>query len=467
MSRIAVACLWLCFALAWGSASAKVFNPTVYKLDNGLQIVVVENHLAPVVTHMIWYKTGAADEEQGHSGLAHFLEHLMFKGTPTTPAGEFSKIIARNGGEDNAFTNYDYTAYYQTIRADRLELVMKLEADRMKNLALTDDQVYPERDVILEERRQRTGNSPEARLSEALRYVLFANSPYGRPVIGWEQEMQQLTTADAVAWYRKWYAPGNAVLTVVGDVVPSEVKALAEKYYGPIPAQAVPERHRAQVAPLPGADRRVTLRDPDIHQPAFIRYYVAPNYSPKTKKEALALEVFDEIFGSGTPSRLYQALAVRQKVATSAGSSYNDTAIDLSAIGLYASPAPGKDIADVEKAIDGEIQRVLKDGVTEQEVADAKTRLQAAAILARDSFMGPAFSFGTSLTTGQDIADVEDWPDNIASVTVAEVNAAIRGVFGPRNISATGWLLPAQGTKAPLDATQAANTTAPSMGPIR
>ncbi len=457
----------LCLLPLGSPVEAKVFSPTVYSLPNGLQVVVIEDHLAPVVTQMVWYKTGSADEEPGKSGIAHFLEHLMFKGTPTVPAGEFSKIVARNGGEDNAFTYYDYTAYFQTIRTDRLELIMKLEADRMQNLSLTDDQVYPERDVIVEERRQRTDNSPEARLSEALRYVLLTNSPYSRPVIGWRQEMDQLTTADAIAWYKKWYVPNNAILIVVGDVKPEEVKALAEKYYGPIPSHPVPPRIRPQIAPLKGADRRVTLRDDDIHQPAFIRFYVAPNYSQKTSKQALALEVFDEIFGSGVTSRLYQTLAVKEKVATSAGSSYDDTALDPGAYDIYASPAPGKDIADVEKGVEGVIAKLLKDGVTEAEVNDAKTRLEAQAIVARDSLEGPAHSIGEALTTGQTVDDVENWPENIAAVTSADVNAAMRSVFGPEGVFATGWLLPAQGTKAPLDAAAAANTNPVPTGAFR
>jgi len=465
-SALRVCFVLLTFAAA-GEAEAKVFSPTTYTLANGLQVVVIENHLAPVVTQMVWYKTGAADEDAGHSGIAHFLEHLMFKGTPTVGPGEFSKIIGRNGGEDNAFTYYDYTAYFQTIKSDRLELIMKLEADRMQNLALTDDQVYPERDVIVEERRQRIDGSPEARLVEALRYALLVNSPYGRPAIGWEQEMEKLTTADAIAWYKKWYVPNNAILIVVGDVKPEDVKALAEKYYGPIPARPVPERARPQIAPLPGAERRITLRDPDIHQPSFSRYYIAPNFSAKTRKEALALEVFDEIFGAGDTGRLYLALTVKTKVATAAGSSYDDTAVDPVAYSIFASPAPGKDIAAVEKGVDAVIESLVKDGVTEAEVTDAKTRLEADAILARDSLDGPAHAIGEALTTGQTIDDVENWPDEIAAVTRDDVNAAMRKVFGKDAVSATGWLLPMQGTKAPMDAVEAANKAPVASGAFR
>jgi zinc protease len=465
----AVSFVWACalvLVLTGSEASAKVFSPTTYKLANGLDIVVIEDHLAPVVTQMVWYRCGAADEDAGHSGIAHFLEHLMFKGTPTVPAGEFSKIVARNGGEDNAFTFYDYTAYFQTIRADRLELIMKLEADRMQNLSLTDDQVYPERDVIVEERRQRIDSSPEARLGETMRYTLLANSPYGRPAIGWEQEMKALTTADAIAWYKKWYTPNNATLIVVGDVKPEDVKALAEKYYGPIPSHPVPERIRPQIAPLAGTDRRITLRDGNIHQPEFSRMYVAPNYSAKTQKEALALEVFDVIFGTGTTSRLYQTLAVKLKVATGASSNYDDTAVDPVAYDVSATPAPGRDIAEVEKGVDQVIQTLLKGGVTDAEVADAKARLEAQAILARDSLSGPAHSIGEAVSTGQTVDDVENWPDDIAAVTTADVNTAMRKVFDPGAAAVTGWLLPLEGTKAPMDAAAAANTTQP-VGPIR
>jgi zinc protease len=326
--------------------------------------------------------------------------------------------------------------------------------------------------VIVEERRQRIESSPEARLVEAMRYALMPNSPYGRPAIGWKQEMEALTTADAVAWYKKWYTPSNATLIVVGDVKPDQVKALAEKYYGPIPSHPVPPRIRPQVAPLGGAETRQVLKDQNIHQPAFLRMYVAPNYSEKTKKTALALEVFDEIFGTGTTSRLYKALAVKLKVATGVSSNYDDTAVDPIAYSISATPAPGKDIAEVEKAVDGVIQDLLKNGVTDAEVADAKTRLQAQAILARDSLSGPAHSIGEAVSTGQSIDDVENWPDDIAAVTTEQVNTAMRGVFGPgptgEVTGVTGWLLPADGsTKAPTDAVAAANTVPVASGPIR
>src|SRR5215813_12750674 len=248
-----VAVLAAVATLASLSAQAAVFSPSTITLANGLQVVVIENHRAPVVTHMVWYRVGAADEVPGKTGIAHFLEHLMFKGTKTVPPEGFSEIVARLGGNENAFTTADYTAYFQSVAVEHLEEMMKLEADRMVNLVLTDDVVLPERDVILEERRQRIDNDPGAQLMEMARAVLFLNHPYRMPTIGWENEMRGLTTADALAWHTKWYEPGNAIVVISGDVTMDQVRPLAEKYYGALPATVVPARARpdepAQFAP--------------------------------------------------------------------------------------------------------------------------------------------------------------------------------------------------------------------------
>ncbi|MEX0759764.1 MAG: pitrilysin family protein, partial [Tistlia sp.] len=248
-------------ALALGAlrpAGAQVFEPTIFELDNGLQVVVVANSRAPVVTQMIWYKVGSADEPRGKSGIAHFLEHLMFKGTDSRAPGEFSDIVARHGGRENAFTSYDYTGYYQTVARDRLALMMELEADRMANLALTDAVVLPEREVILEERRQRIDNTPASQLQEMARGSLWLHHPYGTPIIGWESEMSALDTQDALDFYESWYAPNNAVLIVAGDVDPEAVRALAEEHYGPIPRKEVPPRRRVE-EPHHWAGARVEL----------------------------------------------------------------------------------------------------------------------------------------------------------------------------------------------------------------
>src|SRR5882672_10047319 len=304
------------------AARAAVFNPSTITLANGLQVVVIENHRAPVVTHMVWYRVGAADEARGKTGIAHFLEHLMFKGTKTVPPRAFSEIVARLGGSENAFTTEDYTAYFQSVSVDHLEEMMKLEADRMVNLVLTDDVVLPERDVILEERRQRIDNDAGSQLMEMARAALFLNLPLHTPTIGWETEMRGLTTADAIAWHQKWYEPGNAIVVISGDVTMDQVRPLAEKYYGAVPATAVPARARPD-EPAQFAPRRVTKEDPRVQLASWSRLYQAPSYHRGAKEHAYALEVLAELLGGGTSSRLYRSLVVEQKLATSAGSNYD------------------------------------------------------------------------------------------------------------------------------------------------
>jgi zinc protease len=421
-------------------AAAQVFNPETFTLANGLQVVVISNHRSPIVTHMVWYKTGAADEVWGKSGIAHFLEHLMFRGTREIPPGEFSKIVARNGGRDNAFTSYDYTGYFQNVSRDRLELVMKMEADRMAGLALTDAVVDPERDVILEERRQVVENRPSSLLREQMNAALFLNHPYGRPVIGWEHEMRGLTRADAVAWYETHYTPNNAILIVAGDVTAADLKPLAEQFYGAIPARAVPPRLRPQEPP-PRAARRVELKDPRVAQAAVSRSYLAPSYAAGEKEHAYALQVLAELLGGAATSRLNRSLVLEQQLATSAGAWYDPTALDLGTFGLSASARSGVEIRDVEAALDAQVQKLLTDGASEDEVERAKQRMRAAAVYARDSLSTGARVIGAALTTGQTIADVEAWPQRIGAVTAAQVNAAARAILLPDR-AVTGLLLP-------------------------
>jgi len=425
------------------AARAGVFNPSTITLANGLQVVVIENHRAPVVTHMVWYRVGAADEVPGKTGIAHFLEHLMFKGTKTVPPGAFSEMVARLGGSENAFTTEDYTAYFQSVAVEHLETMMKLEADRMVNLVLTDDVVMPERQVILEERRQRIDNDPGSQLMEMARSALFLNSPYRMPTIGWENEMRGLTTADAIAWHQKWYEPGNAIVVISGDVTMDQVRPLAEKYYGALPATAVPARSRPD-EPAQFAPRRVTKEDSRVQLASWTRLYEAPSYHRGAKEHAYALEVLSELLGGGTSSRLYRGLVVEQKLATSAGASYDGDNLDLSTFGLYASAQSGGGVSAIETAMDAEIARLLKDGVTEDEVTRAKTSLQAEAVKARDSLSGPARLVGAALATGSTIEDIEAWPDRIGAVTVADVNAAAKAVFDI-NYSVTSTLLPKAG----------------------
>lgn len=441
LRRLGVLCSLAALVLTLGRpASARVFDPQSFTLENGLQVVVVTNRRAPIVNHMVWYKVGAADEEPGKSGLAHFVEHLLFKGTKNMKPGEFSELIARNGGRENAFTSYDYTGYFQTIASDRLELMMKHEADRMANLVLTDELVLPERDVILEERRSRVDSEPSGQLFEMARAALFMNHPYGISIIGWEHEMQQLTTEDALAFYERWYAPNNAVVVISGDVSLEEVRPLAEKYYGALEARPVPERVRPQ-EPKQMAPRRVTLTSPRVRQPSLSITYLAPSYNRGETQHAYALQVLSEIMGGGSVSRLYSSLVVKQGVAAGAGGGYGGDDLDLGTLRFYVSPRPGIELEAAEAALRAEIETLVEAGVTAEEVSEAIERLQSAAVFARDSVSTPARVLGSALVTGQTLEDVEAWPERIGAVTVDQVNAAARAVIDDRR-SVTAVLKP-------------------------
>ena len=439
-ARGLAALLVLALSLAVAPARAELFNPESFTLDNGLQVVVVSNHRAPIVTHMVWYKVGAADEPPGKSGIAHFLEHLMFKGTESLAPGEFSEIIAANGGRENAFTSWDYTGYHQTVAKERLETMMRHEADRMANLRLSDDVVDPERLVILEERSSRVENRPRAQLGEMASAALFMNHPYGIPVIGWKHEMEGLTTEDAIAFYRRWYAPNNAVLILEGDITAEEVRPLVERYYGPIPAGPAIERNRLAEPPH-NAPRRVTLTNPRVRQPSLWIEYLAPSYSSGETQHAYPLQVLNEILGGGAISRLYSGLVVEQGVAAGAGSGYGASSLDLGSFRVYVSPRPGTELEVAEAALRAALERLLDEGVGETEVAEAKERLVSAAVYARDSFGNAANIFGRALTTGQSVEDVEAWPERIAAVTAEQVNAAARAVLVEER-SVTAVLLP-------------------------
>ena len=427
---------------AWmpSSAFARVFDPETFTLDNGMQVVVISNHRAPIVTHMVWYKVGAADESAGESGNAHFLEHLLFKGTKTLAPGEFSRIISQNGGRENAFTSQDYTAYFQTVASDRLAIMMKHEADRMTNLVLTDEVVLPERDVVIEERRSRTDNNPSAKLFEAMQAALYLNHPYRLPVIGWQHEIDALNTETALAFYRKWYAPNNAILIVAGDVTAEEVRPLAEKYYGVIPSRAVPERKRILEPPQTSA-RRVIHKSARVRQPLLAINYLAPSYRRGASEHAYALQVLDEVLSGGSTSRLYKSLVVEKKLAVSVGSNYSATSLDLSDFSFYASPQPGVDIETVEAALRAEIQLVLENGITAKELASAKRRKRADSVYVRDNLGSAPRIIGMSLATGRTIEEIESWPDLIDEVTVEQVLAAARAVLKDES-SVTGLLLP-------------------------
>jgi zinc protease len=331
---------------------------------------------------MIWYKVGSADETAGKSGLAHFLEHLMFKGTAKNPAGLFSQTLATIGGQENAFTTSDYTAYFQRIAKQYLATVMEFEADRMTGLVLTDANVLPERDVVLEEFNMRVANSPEARIGEQVEAALYLNHPYGRPVIGWRTEIEKLNREDALAFYRRFYTPNNAVLVVAGDVTGEEVKTLAEQTYGKVAKVAeVGPRIRPQ-EPEPVAVRQLTMADPRVAQPSLQRNYLVPSGNTAKPGESEALDVLAHVLGGGETSRLYRALVIEQHLATSAGSYYQGTALDESRFGVFANPLPNVTFAKTEEAIDDVLAKVIADGITPDELERAKTQLIAEAVYA-------------------------------------------------------------------------------------
>lgn len=434
---------WLTGTVAW---SASGFEPETFTLANGLMVVVIPDHRAPVVTQMIWYKAGQADEPPGKSGIAHFLEHLMFRGTATVPDGQFSHIVAKNGGQENAFTTRDYTAYFQNVSIDRLPLVMELEADRMRNLALTDKVVTTERKVIIEERRMRIDNEPSSLLSEQMLASLHKPHPYGIPTIGFLAEMQQLTRSDAEAFYKRFYAPNNAILVLAGDVTAKSARPLVDKFYGALPkAELNIQRDRPAHAASSEA-RRVTLKDERAAQPLVSRYYLVPSYALAKPGEAEALEVAADILGGGETSRLYRALVVERQLATGAGAWYSGGALNETEFGVYAQPRDGVTPEALEAAMDEVIAAFIKDGPSTEELTRSKSEMLAAAIYVRDTQEGMAQMFGEGLSTGQTIRDIVEWPDRIGDVRAKRV-AQAAGTYLLLQRSVTGMLLPLPSAK--------------------
>jgi zinc protease len=429
----------VCLAGMAADSRAQVFNPTQFMLGNGMQVILIEDHRAPIVHHMVWYRVGAADEQPGVSGVAHYLEHLMFKGTPNVPPGEYSKIVAREGGRDNAFTSSDYTGYFQTIARDRLELMMSMEADRMSLLDPKEADAKPELQVVMEERLSRTDNNPGALFGEQLDAAQYLSHPYGRPVIGWPSEIQRLTLNDAMTFYRSHYAPNNAILIVAGDVRPAELKSLAEKYYGLIPMRPIPPRFRPQ-EPNQLAARRLSMSDARVSQPSMRRSYLAPSRSAGEKQHAVPLAVLAEILNAPT-GRLHNSLVKGDGPAVSAGAWYSSMSLDQSTFGLAASPKNGRKLDEVEAALDKVIADLLANGVTDEEMRLARTGMLAETIYARDSLSGAARIFGVALTSGLTVEDVEAWPRLVNAATREQVLAAARYVLDLRR-SVTGHLLP-------------------------
>jgi len=444
-SKPFAAALLAAFLLTTAAASAQTtFSsepPATFTLSNGLQVVVIPDHRTPVVTQMIWYKVGSADETPGKSGLAHFLEHLMFKGTEKHPEGEFTKTVQKIGGEENAFTSNDYTGYFQRIPREKLPLMMEFEADRMTGLILKDENVLPERDVVLEEYNMRVGNNPEARLNEQIMAALYLNHPYHRPVIGWHHEIEQLNREDALAFYHRFYAPNNAILVIAGDTNVNEIRPLVEKDFGNIPSQPdIPAKRIRPQEPEQVAPRTVTLADPQVEQPAMKRYYLVPSATTAQAGESPALDVLAQLMGSGSNSYLYRALVVDHPLAVAASASYQGTAVDPSQFSIAVAPQRGVEFSQIEQAVDNVISDVEKKPIPAEDLERAKTQLIAEAIYAQDSQATMARWYGGALATGSTIEAIRSWPDRIRAVTAEDVRAVAQKWLDKKR-SVTGYLI--------------------------
>ncbi|TGD96325.1 insulinase family protein [Methylobacterium nonmethylotrophicum] len=426
-------------AAPFGRAEAGGPEVASFVLDNGLDVVVVPDHRAPVVTHMVWYRNGSADDPLGQSGIAHFLEHLMFKGTETHPVGAFSKAVSSLGGQENAFTSFDYTAYFQRVARDNLKTMMSFEADRMTGLILDDAVVAPERDVVLEERRMRVETDPAAQLSEAMAASLFVHHPYGIPIIGWMHEIEELNRTHALDYYRRFYTPENAILVVAGDVTADEVRRLADDTYGVVaPRGARPQRLRPR-EPEPRAARRLSVADPKVEQPTLQRLYLTPSCITARDGESHALELLAEVLGGGPTSYLYRSLVLDQGVAVNAGAWYMGSAIDDTRFSVYAVPAEGVTLEALEEALDRALARAPSEALSADAIERAKTRLVAETVYSSDSQSSLARIFGSALAIGESIDEVRRWPSEIEAVQAARLAAVAERYLVPAR-SVTGYL---------------------------
>ena len=438
-------------AAPFGRSEAGGPDVSSFVLDNGLDVVVVPDHRAPVATHMIWYRNGSADDPLGQSGIAHFLEHLMFKGTERHPAGAFSKAVSGLGGQENAFTSYDYTAYFQRVARDHLGTMMGYEADRMSGLVLSDEVVSPERDVVLEERRMRVETDPNAQLSEAMAASLFVHHPYGIPIIGWMHEIEELNRHHAIDYYRRFYTPENAILVVAGDVTPDEVRRLADDTYGKIaPQGACPVRRRAR-EPEPRAMRRIAVADPKVEQPTLQRLYLTPSCITARDGECHALELLAEVLGGGSTSYLYRRLVLETGVAVNAGAWYMGSAIDDTRFAVYAVPAEDVSLEALEEHVDRAL-RAAAEALSPEAIERAKTRLVAETIYSSDSQSSLARIYGSALAIGESVEEVRRWPADIEAVTRDRLVAVAERYLTPAR-SVTGYLTKAREFDAPVVAT--------------
>lgn len=406
-----------------GSLFANTAHTHEYTLANGLRLIVREDHRSPVVISQIWYKAGSIDEVNGVTGVAHVLEHMMFKGTKKIPGGEFSRRIAAAGGRENAFTSRDYTAYFQQLHKSRLPLAMELESDRMRNLILTEEEFAKEIQVVMEERRLRTDDQARSLVHEKLMAVSYQAHPYRHPIIGWMNDLENMTFLDAKAWYERWYAPNNAVLVVVGDVNPKEVFALAQKFYGPIKrGEPLPlDKRKPQIEPQQVGIKRLTVKAP-AQLPYLMMVYHAPALrNPSTDWEPYALEMLAGVLDGNESARLNKTLVREQRIASSAGASYDSTARGPGMFYLNGTPSEGKTAVDLETALRAEVEKIVREGVTEEELARVKAQVVAAHVFQLDSMFFQAMEIGQLESIGLSYRDVDTILDKLKAVTAEQV----------------------------------------------
>jgi zinc protease len=420
--KILIRCLWLLVAILPFQAMAAVHE---YKLANGMKVIVKEDHRAPVVVSQVWYRAGSMDEFNGTTGVAHVLEHMMFKGTRAVPAGEFSKQIAVAGGRENAFTSRDHTAYFQQLQKSKLELSLKLEADRMHNLVISPREFAKEIKVVMEERRLRTEDKPQSLVYETLMASAYQAHPYHHPIIGWMSDLENMTADDARDWYRRWYAPNNAALVVVGDVKPQQVLKLAERYFGKIRPVALPQR-KPQAEPDQRGIKRVAVKAPAKLAYLAMSYHAPTLRDPGNDQEPYALEVLAGVLDGHASARLNQALVREQQVAVSAGAGYDLISRGPSMFILDGAPAEGKSVAELETAIREQIEKIRRDGVTEEELLRVKAQVIAAQVYQRDSMFYQAMLIGEVETAGLPLNTLETRLEKLKAVTAGQVQEVAR-----------------------------------------
>ena len=439
-------------ALANQAKSGPLFDAKSFRLDNGLDVIVVPYQRPGLVIHMLAYRVGAADEPPGQSGIAHLLEHMMFQGTAHLPDGDYKKKIARLGGEQNAYTGQDVTAYFVAIAQEHLGTIMQMEAERMVKLNLNPDHLATERKVVLEERLLRLENSPDGLLLEAMQAALYRNHPYGLPVIGWEHEIKELDIDSLKTFYHRWYQPHNAILVLAGDISPQKGYTLAKEHYGQLDSQPMLPRKRPREPPLK-VNQRVSLVSRQATVPSFIRIWPAPPARGSDYENGLALSVATSILGEGATSHLYQALVIDEPIAASIDIGYNKRSRDSSDVTLWAQPLPGVELERLEQAIDHVLSDFLDSGPRAQDLHHAKKRLRVQAVFARDDPSAAAHVLAQSLGADFSLSEIQGWVDNVDAIGADAVLKAARAVLRLPHV--TGHLLPDPSQRPPPSAPHA------------